>query len=440
MIHPIKEDFLHYLWRTKKLNPQDLVTSDGIQIHIVDHGIYNVDSGPDFFNAKVEIGGILWAGNVEMHVFTSDWIKHGHTGDKAYDNVILHVVYEHDINPVKDVGLAKIPTIELKGRIPKIYLERYLSLVQSSDSIPCQRLIKNVDPAKIELWKYTLMVDRLHGKANQMASVLFQNTNDWEETLYIMLARYFGSKVNTEPFEMLAKSLPLRIIQKNHNKALSVEALVFGQAGMLQATYIDEYFLQLQEEYKFLQKKYQLSPINPVVWKFSRMRPVNFPTVRLAQFAALLRRSVNLFSKIQEVETIQELRSLLRAEPPSFWDTHYRFGKESPVLCKNISDEFIDLLMINTIAPILYLYGKTIDDSSFIDKAIHWLEAIKAEKNNIITAWRSAGVHVKTAFDSQALIHLKQHYCDEYRCLDCKIGHEIMGGRKGGGDSLLKPG
>lgn len=438
MVHPIKEDFLHYLWRTKKINAQDLVTSDGIKIHVVDNGIYNVDSGPDFFNAKVDIGGILWAGNVEMHVFTSDWIKHGHSKDKAYDNVILHVVYEHDINPNQDIDLAKIPTLELKGRIPKIYLERYLSLVLSMDAIPCQRLIKNVDPAKIELWKYNLMVDRLHSKANQMASILFQNTQDWEETLYVMLARYFGSKVNTEPFEMLAKSLPLRIIQKNHNNSLSIEALVFGQAGMLEATYKDDYFLRLQEEFQFLQKKYQLSPINSVGWKFSRMRPMNFPTVRLAQFAALLKSSVNLFSKIQEVETMEELRSLLRAEPPSFWNSHYRFGKESPILSKNISDEFIGLLIINTLAPILYLYGKTIDDASFIDKAIHWLESMKSEKNNIITAWKSAGVPSKTAFDSQALIHLKQHYCDEYRCLDCKIGHEIMGNQKGGEDSLIK--
>lgn len=427
MFEPIKEDFLHYLWKTKKLKPEDLVTTDGICIQVVDYGQYNVNSGPDFFNAKVEIDGTLWVGNVEMHVNTSDWLKHGHSSDKAYDNVILHVVYEHDLSPTSDIALAKIPTIALKGRIPKIYLDRYLALIQSTDSIPCQRLIKNVDPTKIELWKYALIVDRLYQKANRTAAILFHQNSDWEETMYIMLAKYFGSQVNTAPFEMLAQNLPLKIIQKNMDRPLAIEALVFGQAGMLHTGYTDEYYIQLQKEYHFLQKKYQLTPINPVVWKFSKMRPINFPTVRLAQFASLLQNTIGLFSKIKEATDIATLHKLLSASPHTYWNEHYRFGAQSPVLEKSISMGFIDLLIINTIAPVLYLYGKTMQDDIYIDRAIQWLESLKAEQNQITKAWKAAGVKVKTAFDAQSLIHLKQNYCDEYNCLNCKIGHEIMG-------------
>lgn len=429
MFQPIKEEFLHYLWKTKKLNPENLVTTEGIPIHVKDYGNYNVNSGPDFFNAKIDIDGTIWAGNVEMHVYASDWIKHGHSTDKAYDNVILHIVYEYDLNSNADIALAKIPTIELKGRIPKIYLERYLSLVQSSDNIPCQRLIKNVDPSKIELWKYALLVDRIYQKANRTAAILFHQNNDWEETLYIMLAKYFGANVNTEPFEMLAQSLPFKILQKNIDNPLAISALIFGQAGMLKAGYEDDYYVQLQEEYRFLQNKYQLTPINPVVWKFSKMRPVNFPTVRLAQFAALIQISNNLFSKIKETSDLSTLRALLKAIPNPYWDNHYRFGKTSPYLDKSISDNFIDLLIINTIAPVIYLYGKMMQEESYIDKVIHWLDGIKAEQNQITKIWKAIGVKIKTAFDAQSLIHLKLNYCDEFKCLNCKIGHEIMGDR-----------
>lgn len=426
MFYSVKEDFLHYLWRMKKLHPNDLVTTDGLSVSVIDYGTYNVDSGPDFFNAKIKLDNTVWAGNIEMHVFTSDWTKHGHSRDRAYDNVILHVVYEHDKSVQEDPVLAKIPVLELKGKIPRSLLDSYLTLMQSMDEIPCQRLIKNVDPAKIELWKHALMIDRLLQKANQTAAILYHENNDWEETFYILLARYFGSKVNTDPFGMLAMSLPWRIIQKNRDKSLSIEALVYGQAGMLDAGYTDDYFVQLREEYGFLRQKYELKPINPVSWKFSKMRPVNFPTVRLAQFAAVIQQSTGLFSKILKAEKTEDLRQILRAEPHSYWDNHYRFGKESPVLHKAISNDFIDLLIINTIAPILCLYGKTIDDEQYADKAIHWIESLKAENNHIVQLWKSAGVKVKTAFDSQSLIHLKTKYCDEFKCLQCKIGHEIM--------------
>ena len=419
----IKEDFLHYLWKTKKIGGDLLHCTDGRKIKLLDYGTYNTDSGPDFFNGRIELDGNIWAGNIEMHVYSSDWIKHEHHQDHAYDNVILHVVYEHDS---LDEALNNIPTLELKGRIPRIYLDHYLSLMQSQDSIPCSRMLPTVDKQKIELWKYTLVVERLLQKTAHLAEIHKATGDNWEETFYIMLARYFGAKVNTQPFELLAKSLPLSILLKNADKPQAIEALIFGQAGMLDADYQDEYYQIIKKEYTYLRQKYGLTPINAVMWKFSKMRPGNFPTIRLAQFAALLTSNDRLFSKIKEASSAKTIRELLHAKPNEYWNTHYRFGTLSTYQLKNISDEMMDLLLINAIVPVLYLYGKSIGDEIYTDKAISLLESVKAEKNSIINEWKSMHQTVKSAFDSQAFIHLKQNYCSYFRCMECRIGHEIM--------------
>lgn len=423
---PIKEEFLHFLWRTKKIQPEHLITTDGRIIDILDYGTYNVDSGPDFFNAKINIEGTVWAGNIEMHVFSSDWKKHKHQHDKAYENVILHVVYEND----KDIWLPNenenIPTIALKGRIPKSFADNYLTLMQSKALIPCQSLISSVALEKIELWKYTLTIDRLYHKSLQVADILLSTGNDWEETLYIMLSRYFGAKVNTEPFERLARSLPLNIINKNKDKRDTLDALFFGQAGMLMANYEDDYFVGLKKEYQFQQKKYSLKPIDPVAWKFSKMRPMNFPTVRIAQFSGLMYRVTFLFSQIREATQPMEIRNMLHSEVTEYWYDHYRFGTPSSPIKKTTSNDFVDLLLINAIAPVLYHYGRCSSEEKCIDMAIKLLEDIGSEKNSIIDHWKQLGIPSKTAFDSQALIHLKNNYCNEFKCLSCKIGNEIM--------------
>ncbi|MGB4959749.1 MAG: DUF2851 family protein [Saprospiraceae bacterium] len=423
---PIKEDFLYYLWRTKRIGSQSWTTTDGREVEIVDFGTLNEDAGPDFFNAKVLIDGTVWAGNVEMHVFSSDWKQHQHHHNSAYDNVILHVVYEDDAPVQTKDGLRAIPALELKGKIPKIYLTNYLQLVQSNDAIPCQNMIAKVDQAKIGLWKYTLAIERLHAKSQNVAEILSGTGTDWEETLYIMISKYFGSKVNTIPFERLAKSLPLSILQKNKDKPVTIEALIFGQAGMLLADYKEPYFEQLKEEYSFQQKKYRLKHIDPISWKFSKLRPMNFPTVRLAQLASLLSTSISLFSKIKECEKTSEIKALFTCQTNSYWDTHYRFGTTSAMLAKNFGTDYIDLILINVVSPILYHYGKTTDDATYIDRAIAILESTKGENNAIIKLWKSLGIPTKTAFDTQALIHLKNNYCKEYQCLSCKIGHDIM--------------
>jgi hypothetical protein len=423
---PIKEDFLHYLWRIKKI-PLALETTDGRAVEILEFGVYNLDSGPDFFNAKIKLEDTVWVGNIEMHVFTSDWKKHGHQCDKAYDNVILHVVYEDDRYDIPKVANQVVPTVALKGKIPKIYLDNYLNLVQSITDIPCKNMISSVAPSKIDLWKYTLSVERLHSKSLTVIEILKTTNYDWEETLYIMLARYFGAKVNIEPFEMLARSLPLSIINKNKDKRETLEALIFGQAGMLMANYEDEYFLSLKKEFQHQQKKYNLKPIDPVAWKFSKLRPMNFPTVRLAQFAGLLYRVTFLFSQIKETEIMDDIKKMLFSKASDYWDDHYRFGTVSTSSNKQTSSDFIDLLLINAVSPLLYTYGLLNDDQKYIDKAIQILENTQGETNHITKLWKSLGISTKSAFDTQALIHLKQNYCHEHKCLSCKIGHEIMG-------------
>lgn len=420
------EDFLHYLWKTKKIAADEFLTTDGRKISILNYGSHNHDSGPDFFSGKIKLNDTIWAGNIEMHLKTSDWVRHGHSDDKAYENVILHVVYEDDSYNVKDEKLKRIPTLELKGKIPKIYLDKYMGLIHSGEDIACSQLIHKVDPAKINFWKYDLAIQRLHSKTEYISQILKNKNNDWEGTLYVVLARYFGAKVNTEPFETLAGSLPLSIISKNKNNSTAVEALIFGQAGMLEAQYDDPYYIELKSEYNFLRKKYQLEPIDAVAWKFNRMRPINFPTVRLAQFAALLQSKDKLFSHLLEAETPIKVREEIKSIPHSYWQTHYRFGVESKSLPKGISEGFIDLIIINTVAPILFLYGRHYNEQKFIDRSIQLLENIKPEINAITKQWKSLGVKIENAMESQALIHLKTNYCNHLRCMSCKIGAEIV--------------
>ncbi|MBC7884370.1 MAG: DUF2851 family protein [Saprospiraceae bacterium] len=422
---PLKEEFLHYLWRTKKMPIGGYVTTDGRPLEILDFGIYNLDAGPDFFNGKIKLEDTIWAGNIEMHVFSSDWKKHKHHQDKAYDNVILHVVYEEDKTVYRSDD-KPIPTLELKGKIPKLYLNNYLGLIQSQNKIPCQSLISCVKKEKINLWKYNLTVERLGNKSAFVNDIYMSTGNDWEETLYIMLARYFGSKVNTEPFEKLARSLPLNIIYKNKDKRRTLDALFFGQAGMLMANYKDAYFNGLKSEYQYQQKKYGLKPIDSVSWKFSKLRPMNFPTIRIAQFAGLMYNVQFLFSKIREAENASVIKKIIASDISEYWNTHYRFGVVTTDKAKNPGSNFIDLLLINAIAPVLFAYGKLMADESYIYKAISILEYLPSEKNNIISLWNELEIESTSAFDSQALIQLKSSYCDKFRCLYCNIGNDIM--------------
>lgn len=426
MIHQIiKEDLLHYVWKTKQIDLSDLKTVDGKEVEIKAFGIHNHDAGPDFSHGKVIIDGTQWVGNIEMHIRSSDWEKHSHDSDPAYDSVILHVVYDYDI-PIYTTSEVEIPCIELRDRIKPALKNNYARLLQAETPIPCGHMLNRIDELTLTMWKDRLIAERLESKSQYIKGILTTTTYDWNETLYITLTRYMGSRVNTEAFESLALNLPHQILLKNADKLLSVEALLYGVGGMLEAGYKDSYFQSLQREYRFLAQKYTLTHIPPSMWKFSKMRPANFPTVRIAQLAAILCETPRLFSRILEAEDADAIFALLDGRASPYWDEHYRFDKKSISRAKNITPGFKALIAINVVAPILYLYGLEKDDSTYTDKAVRLLQSIKPEKNSIITKWNDLGIRVSSAMDTQAYIHLRKQYCDHRKCLSCSIGNKLV--------------
>ena len=421
----MRESFLHFLWRRRRFDAQHLTTTDGRPVDIQHPGEWNTDAGPDFFNARVRIGDTTWAGNIEMHLRASEWHVHGHSGDPAYDNVVLHVVLEEDQPVVRKNG-ERIPCLELKNRIPADVLETYERLEHEQAWIPCGHFFKDV-PGIIRLnWLDRLLVERLEYKTAAIADMLAATGNHWEEAFYRSLARSFGLKVNAEPFEALARSLPLLTLARHKNDRVQVEALLFGQAGLLDHVFKDDYPNQLAREYRFLRHKYNLTPLAAGQWKFLRLRPANFPTVRLAQFAALVHQSAHLFSKILETNNIRELEHLFDAHPSDYWLTRFQFDKGSVQRTKNPGRNFVHLLIINTIAPYLFHYGKTNKQEAFQNHALGLLEALPPEANSMMDGWAELGMQARNAYQTQALIQLKTKYCDQRRCLECAMGNAIL--------------
>ncbi|TAL62508.1 MAG: DUF2851 family protein [Bacteroidetes bacterium] len=440
----MQEEFLHYLWKFRLFDGKYLLTQSGDPIEILKVGESNSDSGPDFFNAKIKIGKTLWAGNVEIHVHASDWEAHKHQNDKAYDNVILHVVHEAD-KELKRKNGEILPTLELKGKIPEGLYKKYLSFKESKDWIPCGKQVQIVSSFTLTHWFDRLLIERLERKTLPIIDSLSENQNNWEETFYRHLAYGFGLKVNAQPFELLAKSLPLNILAKHKDSFLQIEALLFGQAGMLDPSpsrlhshpspaarlskgqrVPDDYFLQLQKEYEFLKKKFKLKPIDSHLWKFMRLHPPNFPTIRIAQFANLIYKSLHLFSKMIESTNIYTIRSLLHAESSEYWITHYRFGKSSPSRKKILGEDTKNLLLINTIVPFLFVYAKQKGEPQLMERALDFLDKTEAERNSIIAKWNSLGIKSENAYQTQALLQLKNEYCSKKRCLECEVGAKLL--------------
>jgi len=386
----MKEFFLHYLWRTKRFNLQQLFTTDGQSVILQNMGRHNKNAGPDFLDARIRIGDTLWAGNVEIHVRSSEWIQHKHQNDTAYDNVILHVVYEED-KPIFRKSGQVIPCIELKKRIPPGISNTYQRLSQNEHWIPCQQHFASVGSIIKNLWLDRMLVERLEQKTEAISDEHHKNKSNWEETFYHAIARSFGLKVNAEPFELLAKITPLQILAKHKNNLFQLEAILFGQSGLLNRTFNEDYPNKLKKEYLFLKKKYNLKGLRADSWNFLRMRPANFPTIRIAQFAMLLFTTEHLFSKI--------------------------------LAAKNIT---IHLFIINTIAPFLFFYGQKKNNETYKDKAMDILEEIPPEKNKIIEQWKTLGLEPDSAYQTQALLQLKKAYCTQQRCLSCAIGGEIL--------------
>lgn len=420
------EAFLYHIWKYRLLNNIPLVTSEGYPIQIIKVGVQNHDAGPDFFNARIKIGDTEWAGNVEVDITTAHWAMHGHDKNDAFKKIILHVVYE-----ITKPVLHNIPVLELKNYINADVKSSFEELNRSPNPIPCSSLVLNVSSITITSWLERMLIERLAEKTKPVEEELKTNHFNWEETFYHSLAKNFGFKTNALPFEMLAKSIPLNILARQKNNLLQLEALFLGQAGFLGDKNTDAYFLQLQKEYVFLSNKYSLKPLDKSIWKFARLRPVNFPTVRIAQFAALVHTSSHLFSKITETKGVKQLLALFTGDVSEYWKTHYHFAKKSGEKDKALGRGSIENILINTVVPFLYVYGKMKERSSISERALSLLEQLSPENNIIIKEWKRIGVNADSAWQTQGLIQLKNNFCSHKKCLQCAIGLKILNSGNG---------
>jgi hypothetical protein len=421
----VKEEFLKYLWRFR-LYHQPLFSTKGEKIEIIKPGLPNSNAGADFLEAKVKIGDTVWAGNIEIHVLSSDWNKHRHQKDKAYNNTVLHVVNIFDTAVFLENG-EEISCIELKEKYDPDLLHTYEAFMSSKKWIPCSGQISTFPEINFQLFYSRLLVERLEEKTDNLNQRLVRNKNDWEETFYQVLAGGFGLKINQELFSQLAESLPLRNILRQQNSLFQLEALFFGQSGLLDiASHTDEYVIKLKKEYALLAKKYNIVPLAGHLWKFLRIRPANFPTLRIAQFSAFLFKHQNLFSKIIEIEKFEELKQLFQLEVSAYWKNHYIFAKSTKNHAVSMSTERINLQIINTLLPVLFLYGRIKKIEPLKERALSFFELIPAEENNIIRSYKNEGIMINSAFQTQALIQLKSKYCNFKKCLDCPIGSFLL--------------
>ena len=419
----MREDFLYYLWENRLIFG-DLATSQGLPVKVIDTGFRNTNSGPDFLEAKIKIGEQLWAGHIEIHVKTSDWNRHGHQHDRAYNNVVLHVVYENDMQ------VNAIPVLELKGHFDPSLFEQYERLIASQHWIACERSLDRVSPFVKLCCLNRMAIERLEEKSKAVTRLLNANKFDWEDTFYRLLLRYFGLKVNNEAFEYLANILPFKTLLKHADNLLQVEAMLLGCAGFLEEDFSEDYPLLLKREFGVMRAKFGLLSMPKERFKFLRMRPVNFATVRLAQLAQMIHRNGCLFSKIKEATSIDEAERLFDVCASSYWDTHYRFSIEGPARPKHLGKETANVLMINAVAPLLFCYGKFHKDESYCEKALEFLEDIPAEDNSIIRSFNTIGMTASNAMQTQALLHLYGMYCKRKRCLECSIGNFLLQSNK----------
>jgi hypothetical protein len=424
----MKEEFLHYLWKYSLYDPDKLFDNEMNKITVLNPGEYNRDSGPDFFNARISVAGTVWAGNVEIHTRSSHFDNHGHQNDPAYNNVILHIVAENDKRVFNSKG-EEILTAEIV--FDSFFYEKYSTLVNNPYIIACQDDIKKLDDILVRHWLISLVIERFQTKSESILKIFSETENDWEETFYRLLTRYFGFRVNTGPFEMLARALPFRIIRKHTDNRFQIEALLFGTAGMLEERLFkeaisDEYYRNLLKEYLILSAKYSLQPLHGLIWKFSRLRPSNFPTVRLSQLAAMLSVAGGLFSKVLEATDIKQIKELFEVTASGYWDDHFVFGKKSRNFSKCTGSQATDIFLINAVIPIIFVYGQSRDCQDISERALSFMEGINAEENTIISEWKSAGIIAESAFYSQALIQLRNEYCKKRKCLDCRIGIKII--------------
>ncbi|CAN5294084.1 DUF2851 family protein [soil metagenome] len=425
----MQEDFLHYIWKFKKFDFRAAGTVDGEQLVISEAGIANTGAGPDFFNARIRIGNQVWAGNVEIHIKSSHWYAHKHEEDPNYDNVILHVVWEDDIEIFrKDDSI--IPTLELKDLVSKETLQTYHNLLLAPNAkwINCEDEFHKFDGFELDNWLERMYFEKLQKKSESIKIMLQNSENDWEAVLFRLFARNFGSRINADSFLSMAQSLDFKIIKKCTSSRLKLEAVLFGQSGMLDKPFEDGYFLELKNEYNFLRRKYGLENYGVERPKYFRLRPDNFPNIRLSQFADLYSSRSHLFSAVVATQTRKELHQLLSSETSEYWKGHYNFSKPHRNRTKKLSVNFIDLVIINTIIPIQFAW-KEASGSHDNEKILDLIQEIKAEENSIIEKYNSIRpLTAQTALQSQALLHLKNEYCDKNYCLKCNLGSRLLKG------------
>ena len=419
------EDLLHFIWKFRLLRPGPLCTSDGSPLEIVHPGLLNVHAGPDFSNGRMKLQGMDWCGNIEIHRRSSEWELHGHQHDAAYASVILHVVYEHDREVFTSEGRT-LPTLELRHFLEDGILERYEALYRSRQEIACGESFGACAPVVRAQWLDRMLVERLEEKVAAVRELFHACEGNWEQTFYRLLARNFGFRVNAEPMLILARIAPLQLLLRHADNPLQVEALLFGQAGLLEESFQDPYPASLQREYRFLKHKYQLAPMLASAWKFSRMRPGNFPTVRIAQLASFITRHRQCLSVLFETKTLEEAGQFFATAPNSWWDTHYTFSVRSTPLVKKPGKASIDTILINTLCPLLFTYGKERSREDLCAKALDWLTQLEAEENTITRIYGALGFKGVHAGHSQALYHLYGNYCTARKCLSCSIGAQAL--------------
>jgi hypothetical protein len=422
----MKEDFLHYVWKLQLLKQGKLFSSRQEPVIILKQGQHNSNEGPDFFNAKIKIGTQLWAGNVEIHVKASDWYVHHHETDKNYDSVILHVVWENDVEIFRSDNTA-IPTLVLKEYVSQSVLNNYKTLFYQTDKwLNCEKHIAEVDSFILNNWLERLFIERLEQKALLITALLKETAYDWEAVLFILLAKNFGLKVNGEAFLKMAKSVDFNVVRKVRTNKQDLEALFLGMSRLLDNDIDVSYYKTLKGQFDYLKVKFKLQPALTSKIQFFRLRPDNFPTIRLAQLAALYYKNHNLFSLLNDAKSSKEIYELFKIEISNFWTTHYTFTSETlGKRHKKLSKSFIDLIIINTIIPLQFVYQKNIGKQDS-DKTIGLMQQLKSEKNSIITKFNNLGITSNNAFSTQALLQLKNNYCVKNNCLNCEIGNYLI--------------
>ncbi len=427
------EQLLHYVWKHKMFPLKELMTTDGRKVEVIDSGLHNRNAGPDFFNAKVKIDGTLWVGNVEIHDRSSDWYRHGHDHDSAYDNVVLHVAGVID-SEVQTTSGQQLPQLQLD--VPPMVQQQYDELLKTDQYPPCYKIIPDLSLLTVHAWMAALQTERLERKTEDIRKRADRCNGSWEDAYFVTLARNYGFGINGDAFEQWAYHVPLSAVGKHRDDLFQIEAIFMGQAGLLELDTVpahyqkdalnEGYFAKLRNEYQYLAHKFSLQPMNVTLWRFLRLRPQNFPHIRISQLANLYYERKASLSKLIECQSVKEMQEMMRTHVTPYWETHYTFGSESPENSKHLSPFSLNLLMINTAIPMLFAYGRHASKEQLCDRAFDFLEELKAENNHIIRMWRDCGLEVKNAGDSQALIQLKKEYCDRKDCLRCRFGFEYL--------------